>query len=56
MLDGADYDSLSKAAVSKVSVQYSQHSVAMKYIEVYNQALAFKIIEYDSIYDSDMRL
>ena len=42
VLDEADYDSLSKAAVSKVSVQYSQHSVAMKYIEVYNQALAFK--------------
>lgn len=36
----ADYDSLSKSAVRKVTHNYSQSSVAMKYIEVYHQALA----------------
>lgn len=41
-LEEADYDALSKNAVSKVITCYSQHSVAMKYIEVYNQAIAFK--------------
>ena len=38
----ADYDALSRAAVGKVAANYSQRSVAMKYIEVYNQALALK--------------
>lgn len=42
VLDNADYGALSAAAVSKVRRAYSQQSVAMRYIEVYNQALAFK--------------
>lgn len=42
VLQEADYDGLSRAAVRKVSVSYSQQSVAMKYIEVYNQALAYR--------------
>ena len=42
VLQEADYGGLSRAAVRKVSVSYSQQSVAMKYIEVYNQALAFR--------------
>lgn len=42
ILDGADYGQLSANAVHKVNTRYSQQSVASKYIEVYNQALAFK--------------
>lgn len=42
ILSEADYDELSSNAVNKVGTKYSQHSVAMKYIEVYNQAMAFK--------------
>jgi glycosyltransferase involved in cell wall biosynthesis len=42
VLDGADYGQLSANAVHKVNTRYSQQSVASKYIEVYNQALAFK--------------
>lgn len=42
VLDEADRESLSKQCVQKVMSNYSQRSVAMKYIEVYNQALAFK--------------
>ena len=38
----ADYGALSRAAVRKVSTSYSQQSVAVKYIEVYNQALAYR--------------
>lgn len=38
----ADYSSLSQRAVDKVHSAYSQRTVAMNYIEVYNQALAFK--------------
>lgn len=41
-LEEADHDALSRNALSKVVSCYSQHSVAMKYIEVYNQAIAFK--------------
>lgn len=41
-LEEADYDALSEAALRKVVQNYSQHSVALKYIEVYNQALAYK--------------
>lgn len=33
---------LSKQCLQKVNANYSQRSVAMKYIEVYNQASAFK--------------
>lgn len=39
-LTEADYDALSCDAVRKVSASYSQQIVAMKYIEVYNQAIA----------------
>ena len=38
----ADYGALSRNAVRKVSTSYSQQSVAVKYIEVYNQALAYR--------------
>ena len=38
----ADRQSLSEEAVKKVSTCYSQHSVAMRYIEAYNQAMALK--------------
>lgn len=42
ILSEADYDALSRAAVAKVAASYSQRNVAMKYIEVYNQAMALK--------------
>lgn len=42
VLSEADYDELSDNAVKKVSISYSQQSVAMKYIEVYNQARAYR--------------
>ncbi len=38
----ADADALSRAAVAKVASRYSQQSVAMKYIEVYNEVAALK--------------
>ena len=38
----ADYDELSRNAIHKVAQNYSQQSVAMKYIDVYHQAQAFK--------------
>ena len=38
----ADYDQLATQAVKKVQANYSQQTVALQYIEVYNQALAFK--------------
>lgn len=38
----ADHESLSNEAIKKVNLCYSQHSVAMKYIEAYNQATALK--------------
>ena len=38
----ADYAALSREAVRKVANSYSQQGVALKYIEVYNQALAYK--------------
>ena len=38
----ADRKALSDAAQHKVSLCYSQHSVALKYIEVYNQAIAYR--------------
>ena len=37
-----DYAQLSKQAVHQVNLSYSQRSVASKYIEVYNQAMAYK--------------
>lgn len=42
VLDEADKEALSRNCLKKVSANYSQRSVAMKYIEVYNQAAAFK--------------
>lgn len=42
VLDEADRQSLTAYCLKKVSADYSQRSVAMKYIEVYNQASAFK--------------
>ena len=42
VLEEADGNALSENAVKKVTTSYSQHTVAMKYIEVYNHALAFK--------------
>ena len=38
----ADYQMLSDNAIKKVTTAYSQRNVALKYIEVYNQALATK--------------
>lgn len=37
-----DYAKLRQEAIRKVNICYSQHSVSMKYIEVYNQAIAFR--------------
>ena len=42
ILNEADYDALSKHAIHKVVQNYSQQSVAMKYLDVYHQAMAFK--------------
>ena len=42
VLQEADYESLSQQAVHKVIQCYSQQSVAVKYIDVYQQAMAFK--------------
>jgi glycosyltransferase involved in cell wall biosynthesis len=42
ILEEADYDEISRTAIKKVAANYSQQSVAMKYIEVYNQAMACK--------------
>lgn len=42
VLNSADYKSLSEHAIHKVATAYSQHAVAMKYIEVYNEAIALK--------------
>lgn len=42
VLKEADYESLSQQAVHKVMQCYSQQSVALKYLDVYQQAMAFK--------------
>lgn len=42
ILTEADYESLSQNAVEKVVRNYSLQSVAMRYLEVYQQAMAFK--------------
>lgn len=42
ILEEADYNELSKQAIRKVTLTYSQNAVALKYIEVYSQAIAFK--------------
>lgn len=42
VLSEADYAALSREAVRKVAKEYSQNAVALRYIEVYNEALALK--------------
>jgi glycosyltransferase involved in cell wall biosynthesis len=42
VLQKADYEALSQQAVHKVMQCYSQQSVAVKYLDVYQQAMAFK--------------
>ncbi|MBQ1669916.1 MAG: glycosyltransferase family 4 protein [Prevotella sp.] len=42
ILSEADYDQLSQEAVRKVAHSYSQQSVAISYLDVYHQAMAFK--------------
>jgi glycosyltransferase involved in cell wall biosynthesis len=42
ILSEADYAALSEDAIHKVAHNYSQQSVAMKYLDVYHQAMAFK--------------
>lgn len=42
VMQEADRRSLGEEAVKKVAASYSQYSVAMKYIEAYNQAMALK--------------
>lgn len=42
VLNNENYQELSAQALHKVNTCYSQRSVASRYIEVYNQALAFK--------------
>ena len=42
ILTEAGYESLSQYAVQKVAQNYSQQSVALKYLDVYQQAMAFK--------------
>lgn len=42
VISDADHDALSREALRKVTTNYSQQAVAMKYIDVYNQALTFK--------------
>ena len=42
ILSEADYDNLSQSAVQKVMQNYSQQSVALKYLDVYHQAQAFR--------------
>ena len=42
VLNDCDYAQVSSSAISKVAHHYSQQIVAMKYIELYNEALAIK--------------
>lgn len=42
VLQKGDYEALSQQAVHKVMQCYSQQSVAVKYLDVYQQAMAFK--------------
>jgi glycosyltransferase involved in cell wall biosynthesis len=42
VLDGADIKELSRQAVAKVVSHYSQRAVALRYIDVYNEAMAKK--------------
>ena len=42
ILTEADYEELSRNAIQKVARNYSQQSVAIKYLDIYQQAMAFK--------------
>ena len=42
ILEEADYQDLSSSAITKVQRSYSQRSVALQYINIYNEAMAFK--------------
>lgn len=42
VLDEADKQTLERECIYKVSHNYSQHAVALRYIEVYNEAMAYK--------------
>ena len=42
VLEEADAEVLKSNCLQKVAHNYSQHAVAMNYIEVYNQAMAYK--------------
>ena len=42
VLNSSNRGDISDNCLKKVLSSYSQHSVALKYIEEYNQALAFK--------------
>ena len=42
VLSNTNYAQLSQQAVHQVNMSYSQRSVASRYIEVYNQAMAYK--------------
>lgn len=42
ILEESDYEALSRNAIQKVAHNYSQQSVALRYAEVYQQAMAFK--------------
>lgn len=42
VLEEADAEVLKSNCLQKVVHNYSQHAVAMNYIEVYNQAMAYK--------------
>lgn len=42
VLEEADRAALKRACLQKVAQNYSQHAVALKYIEVYNEAMAYK--------------
>lgn len=42
VLDEADRTELQRACLTKVTHNYSQHAVALNYIEIYNEAMAYK--------------
>ena len=42
VLDVCNYQKVSNEAVTKVAHSYSQTNIALRYIEVYNEALALK--------------
>ena len=42
VLDEADSAEVEKACLTKVMHNYSQHAVALNYIEIYNEAMAYK--------------